>query len=98
MMAPAAFRCHREIGGESPPPSSSTLTSPLDGRRVSPLVHGLRGGGGVGAPLRLDLSLFLCSYFWAFHRFLNSRRSVTPIGWNFNTIFIQILSFLRLKK
>jgi hypothetical protein len=55
MIAPAAFRRHRERGGESPPPSSS-LTSPLDGRRVSPLVHGLHGGGGAGAPPRLDLS------------------------------------------
>ena len=36
----------------------------LDGRRVSPLVHGLHGGGGARAPPRLDLSiclsLFLC--------------------------------------
>ena len=34
-------------GGESPPPSSSSLDSPLDGRRVPPLVHGLHGGGGA---------------------------------------------------
>ena len=27
-------------GGQSPPPSSSCLASPLDGRRVPPLVHG----------------------------------------------------------
>ena len=44
--------------GESPPPPSS-LTFPLDGRRVSPLVHGLHGVGGARAPPRLDLSLCL---------------------------------------
>ena len=59
MMAPAAFRRHRERGGESPHPSSCSLTSSLDGRRVPPLVHDLHGGGGAGAPPRLDL--FLCS-------------------------------------
>ena len=70
MMAPAAFRRHRERGGEGPPLSSSSLTFPLDGRRASPLVHGLHGGGGVRAPPRLDmslcLSLFLRSRFWPF--------------------------------
>ena len=70
MIAPAAFRRHRERGGESPPPSSSSLTSPLDGRRVSPLVLGLHGSGGAGAPPRLDLSLcfllFLRFRFWPF--------------------------------
>ena len=34
------------------------LGLPLDGRRVPPLVHGLHGGGGVGAPPRLDLPLY----------------------------------------
>ena len=43
--------------GREPPPSSSSLASPLDGRRVPPLVHGLHGGGGAGAPPRLDLPL-----------------------------------------
>ena len=87
MNAPMAFRCHRERGGESPPSSSSSLTFSLDGRRVSPLVHGLHGGGGAKAPLRLDLSLCFYSVsqplFLAFHHFLNSRRSVTPIGLKF---------------
>ena len=41
MTAPAVFRRHRERGGESlPSSSSSSLTFPLDGRRVSPLVLG----------------------------------------------------------
>ena len=59
--------CHHDDGhggvpappgerGTDPPPSSS-LTFPLDGRRVSPLVHGLHGSGGAGAPPRLDLPL-----------------------------------------
>ena len=59
MMAPAAFRRHRERGGESPPSYSSSLTFSLDGRRVSPLVLGLHGVGGARAPSRLDLSLCL---------------------------------------
>ena len=62
---PVALRCHRKQGGESPPPSSSSLTSSLDGRRVSPLVHGLHGGGGARAPPRLDLSLSLSFCFCA---------------------------------
>ena len=70
--------------GREPPPSSSSLTFSLDGRRVSPLVHGLHGVGEARAPPRLDLSLclslFLRSQILPFHRFLYSRRSVTPIG------------------
>ena len=70
MMAPAVFRRHWERGGEGPPSSSSSLTFSLDGRRVSPLVHGLHGVGGARAPPRLDmslcLSLFLRSRFWPF--------------------------------
>ena len=70
MTAPAAFRRHQERGGEGGPLSSSSLTFPLDGRRVSPLVLGFHGGGGARAPRRLDLSLclslFLRSRFWPF--------------------------------
>ena len=47
---PGALRRHRKRGGESPPPSPSSLASPLDGRSVPPLVLGLHGGGGAGAP------------------------------------------------
>ena len=69
MMAPAAFRLHRKRGVESPPPPYSLAFS-LDGRRVSPLVHGLHGVGGARAPPRLDmslcLSLFLRSRFCPF--------------------------------
>ena len=49
-----------EARGESPPSSSSSLTSSLDGRRVSLLVLGLHGLGGARAPPRLDLSLCFC--------------------------------------
>ena len=84
MVATAAFQRHRGRGG---PSSSSSLTSSLDGRRVSPLVHGLHGTGGARAPRRLDLSLclslFLRSQILPFHRFLYSRRSVTLIGLKF---------------
>ena len=57
MVATAAFRRHRKRRGEGAPSSSSSLTSSLDGRRVSPLVLGLHGMGGAKAPPRLDLSL-----------------------------------------
>ena len=73
--------------GERPPSSSSSLTFPLDGRRVSPLVLGFHGGRGARAPPGLDLflclSLFLRSLILPFHRFLNSWRFVTPIGLKF---------------
>ena len=59
MMAPAVFRRHRERGGESPPSSYFSLTFSLDARRVYPLVHGLHGVGGMRAPPRLDLPLYL---------------------------------------
>ena len=105
-MAPAAFRRHWERGGESPPSSSSSLTFPLDGRRVSPLVLGFHGGEGAGAPPRLDLSLslslcfllFLRSLILPFHRFLNSRRFVTPIGLKFGHDFYPDIGFLASKE
>ena len=84
MMAPTTLQRHQERGGESPHPSSFSLTTPLDGRRVAPLVLGLHGMGGARAPLRLDLSLclslFLRSPLALFHRFVYIWRSVTPIG------------------
>ena len=84
MMATAVFRRHRRRGGEGPPSFSSSLTSSLDGRRVSPLVLGLNGMGGARAPPRLDLSLcfslVLHSLLALFHRFVYIWRSVTPIG------------------
>ena len=102
MMAPTAFRRHRERGEESPPSSSNSLTFPLDGRRVSPLVHSFHGGGGERAPLRLDqslcLSLFLRSLILPFHRFLNSRGSVTPIGLEFGHDFYLDIGFLAAKE
>ena len=59
MMAPGSAPVPSEARGERPP-SSSSLTSSLDGRRVSPLVLGSHGVGGARAPLRLDLSLCFC--------------------------------------
>ena len=74
----------RSERGEIPPSSSSSLTFYLDGRGVPPLVHGLHGEGGARATTRLDLSLCLSlfprSQILPTHRFLYSRRSVTPIG------------------
>ena len=91
-----------EARGREPPSSSSSLTFPLDGRRVSPLVLGFHGGGGAGAPPRLDLSLcfllFLRSQIVPFHRFLNSRRSVTPIGLKFGHDFYPDIGFLAAKE
>ena len=63
IMAPSGVPAPPEARGESPPSSYSSLTFFLDGRRVSPLVHGLHGVGGARAPPRLDLSLCLSLYF-----------------------------------
>ena len=62
MMATAAFRRYRKRRGEGDRSSSSSLTSSLDGRRVSPLVLGLHGMGGARAPPRLDLSLSVSAF------------------------------------
>src|SRR4051812_26244358 len=84
MMAPGGTPAPPEARGREPPSSSSSLTFSLDGRRVSPLVHGLHGVGGARASPRLDLSLylslFLRSVLLPFHRSFYIRRSVTPIG------------------
>ena len=104
-MAPAVGR-HRERGGESPPSSSSSLTFSLDGRRVSPLVHGLHGVVGARASPRLDLSLYLSlslsvSVFLIlpFHHFLYIWRSVTPIGLKPSIrFFFPDISFLAAKE
>ena len=53
--------------GRDPPSFFLFLGLPLDGRRVYPLVHGLHGGGGAGASLRLDLPLlFRVPQIWPF--------------------------------
>ena len=50
MMAPGSVPAPPEARGRGPPSSSSSsLTFSLDGRRDSPMVHGLHGGGGAGA-------------------------------------------------
>ena len=67
---PGSAPAPSEARGREPPPSSSSLTFSLDGRWVSPLVHGPHGMGGARAPPRLDpslcLSLFLRSQIWPF--------------------------------
>ena len=101
-MAPVTFRRNWKRGGEAPT-SSSSLTSSLDGRRVSPLVLGLHRVGGARAPPRLDLSLslslFLRSGILPFRRFLYIRRSVTPIGLKPSPrFFFPKISFLAAKE
>ena len=97
-----ALRHHRKRGGQSPPSSYYSLAFSLDGRRVSPLVLGFHGMGGARAPPRLDLSLclslFLRSLILAFHHFLYSRRSVTPIGLKFEHDFYPDIGFLAEKE
>ena len=46
-----------EARGREPPSFFFFLGLPLDGRRIPRVVHGLHGGGGAGAPPRLDLPL-----------------------------------------
>ena len=69
---------------------------------VYPLVLGFHGMGGARAPPRLDLSLrlslFLNFLILPFHRFLNSRRSVTPIGLKFGHNFYPDIGFLVAKE
>ena len=85
--------------GESPPSCSSSLTFSIDGRRVSPLVLGSHGVGGARAPPRLDLSLSVSALqILAFHRFLYSRRSVTPTGLKFEHDFYPDIGFLAAKE
>ena len=102
MMAPGGVPAPPEARGRGPPSSSSSWTSSLDGRRVSPLVLGSHGVGGVRAPLRLDLSLylslFLRSEILPWHRFFYIRRSVTPIGLKFEHDFYPDISFLAAKE
>src|SRR3954467_4948277 len=85
MMATAAFRRHQKRRGEGSPSSSSSLTSSLDGRMVSPLVLGLHGVGGARAPPRLDLSLclslFLRSGLLPFHRFVYIYMEIRNSDW-----------------
>ena len=81
---PSGVPAPAEERGREPPSSSSSLTFFLEGRRVSPLVLGLHGVGGARAHPRLDLSLSVSAFLiLPFHRFLNSRRSVTPVGQKF---------------
>ena len=47
MMAPGSAPAPPEARGRDPPPSSSSLTFSLDGRRVSPPVLGLHDLGGA---------------------------------------------------
>ena len=73
MMAPGGTPAPPEVREREPPPSSSSLTFSLDGRRVSPLVLGSHGLGGARAPPRLDLSLCFCVLrFYPFTVFLIS--------------------------
>ena len=102
VMAPGSALTPPEARGREPPPSSSSLTFSLDGRRVSPRVHGLHGTGGAKAPSRVDLSLclslFLRSQILPWHRFFYIRRSVTPIGLKPSPrYFFQKLAFVRPK-
>ena len=60
MMAPGGVPAPPKARGREAPPSSSSLTSSLDGRRVSPLVLGSHSLGGARAPPRLGLSLCFC--------------------------------------
>ena len=96
MMATAAFRRHRKRRGEGAPSSPSSLTSSLDGRRVSPLVLGLHGIGGARAPPRLDLSLSVSAFcsvaLSPFRVYMEIHNSDFPE--TFAVIFLPKISFL----
>ena len=103
-MAPGSGPAPPEARGRERPPSSSSssLTSSLDGRRVSPLFLGSHGLGGARAPPRLDLSLCFCvlcvGRFYPFTvSFISGDRN-SDWGESFAQIFLIKLSFLRQKK
>jgi hypothetical protein len=103
MVAPAAFRRHRERGGESPPPSSSCLASPPrweESFPSGPWPPWRRRGGSPSEIGYLSLCFSSVSRlcFLAFHHFLNSRRSVTPIGLKFWGDFYPEITFLAAKE
>lgn len=98
IIAPVALRRHRKRGGESPPTTSSSLASPLDGEESSPsgpwCPWQQRGGSPseIGSP-----SLFSSvsrSPDLAENRFLYCWRSVTPIALRFEHDFFPDISFL----
>ena len=93
MMATAAFRRHQKRRGEGAPSSSSSLTSSLDGRRVSPLVFGLHGVGEARAPLSLSVSAFLDCAPSPFLLYPEIRNY--DWGESFAQIFLIKLAFLR---
>ena len=96
MMAMAVFRRHRKRRGEGAPSSSSSLTSSLDGRRVSPLVLGLHGMGGARAPPRLDLSLSVSAFCSAALSLFRIYMEIRNSDWTetFAVIFLPKISFL----
>ena len=99
MMAPGGVPAPPEARGREPPSSSSSLTSSLDGRRVSPLVLGSHGVGGARAPPRLDLSLCFYVLFCSVspsHVYMEIRNS--DWGESFTQIFLAKLAFLWKKK
>ena len=98
MMAPGGVPAPPEERGREPPffffldllprwekgfPSGPW--TPWHGRGESPFEIG-------------SVSLFLCSLILPFHRFSNSRRSVTPIGLNFRHDFYPDISLLAAKE
>ena len=101
-MAPATFRRHRERGGESPPSSSSSLTFPPRWEKGFPSGPWLPWRRRDGSPFEIgSLSLFpsvSAFLILPFHRFLNSRRSVTPIGLKFGHDFYPDIGFLAAKE
>ena len=101
MMAPDGVSAPPEARGREPP-SSSSLTFSLDGRRVSPLVLGSHGVGGARAPrdwICLSVSLCFCVLrFCPFTFFLYLEIRNSDWGESFAQIFLIKLDFLRQKK
>ena len=98
MIATAEFRRHRKRRGEGAPSCSSSLTSSLDGRRVSPLVlgsHGLEGRDPLRDWIYLSVSAFCSAALSPFLLYPEIRNS----DWieTFAQMFFQKLAFLQPK-
>ena len=98
MMAPDGVSAPPEARGREAP-SSSSLTSSLDGRRVSPLVlgsHGVEGREPLRDWIYLSVSAFSDSTPSPFLKYPEIHNS--DWGESFAQIFLIKLAFLRQKK
>lgn len=98
MMALAAFRRHQERGGRAPFFFLDLLPRWEKGSHFGPWPPWRRRGESPSEIGYVSLSLSVFAFqIPPFHRFLYSRRSITPIGLNFGHNFYPDIRFLAAK-